>query len=326
MKSEILRMLRESDGYVSGQQLCEDMGVSRTAIWKVIKQLQEEGYGIEAVRNKGYHITEYPDVQSKEELQSLLKTRWAGHQIVYYKETTSTNAQAKAGGEQGAVHGTLVVADEQSAGKGRRGRSWTSPSGSNIYMSLLLRPELEPIKAPMLTLVMAYSIAEAIRRKEELNVKIKWPNDIVLHKKKVCGILTEMSTEIDYINYVVIGVGVNANMTEFPEDLKGKASSLTLDSRSTIKRAELIAEILREFEKNYEKFLEAGDLSWCIRNYNQLLVNQDEDVIIHANGGAYEAHAIGINKEGELLVEKPDKTIEAVFSGEVSVRGINGYV
>lgn len=326
MKTEILRILRESDGHVSGQQLCEQMGVSRTAIWKVIGQLKEDGYRIEAVRNKGYIITEVPDIQSKEELQSILKTSFAGHPVVYFAETDSTNIQAKVLAEQGAAHGTLVLADCQTAGRGRRGRNWVSAKGENIYMSLLLRPDFPPAQASMLTLVMAYSVATTIREKEELHVKIKWPNDIVLRKQKVCGILTEMSTEIDYINYVVIGVGINVNASSFPEDLKGKAMSLSEESRKTIQRSTLTADILLAFEEHYRRFVEAGDLRFMVEEYNRLLVNQDKEVQVLGGKESFAGTALGMNAQGELLVKKEDGTIEHVFSGEVSVRGMYGYV
>ena len=200
MKAEILRLLKETGGYISGQQLCDKFSVSRTAVWKAVEQLKKEGYGIEAVRNKGYRLVESPDIISQAEIESVVKTDWAGRQVIYYDETDSTNIQAKLAGENGAPHGTLVAADRQDAGKGRRGRIWDSPKGQCIYMTLLLRPELEPAKAPMLTLVMALSVAEAVKEQTGLEAKIKWPNDIVLNKKKICGILTEMSTEIDYIH------------------------------------------------------------------------------------------------------------------------------
>lgn len=325
MKAEILRMLREQSEYVSGQQLCETLGVSRTAVWKVINQLKEEGYQIEAVRNKGYHITGYPDRLSPDEVQSLTETKWAGAKVIYYEETDSTNIRAKALAEEGAEHGTLVIAGRQNAGKGRRGRGWISPKGENIYMSILLRPEFEPVKAPMLTLVMAYSVAQALREKEEINAKIKWPNDVVLHKKKICGILTEMSAEIDYINHVVIGVGINTNMEQMEAEIAEKATSLKIEEGRTVMRAGLIAQVMKYFEENYEKFLKDGDLSGIKDAYNGMLVNQDKDVRVLEPGNEYDAHAIGINETGELLVKKEDGSIEKIFAGEVSVRGIYGY-
>ena len=197
MKTEILKLLRESGDYISGQELCGKFGVSRTAVWKVINQLKEEGYGIEAVQNKGYRLNANPDVLSFSELKSRMQTRWAGKNIVYYEETGSTNMDAKLLGEQGAVHGTVVVADKQNAGRGRRGRSWESPAGKDIYFTIMLRPGFEPDKAAGLTLVMALSVAEAVRSCCGLEAGIKWPNDVVLNGKKICGILTEMNVETD---------------------------------------------------------------------------------------------------------------------------------
>ena len=241
-------MLKEADDHISGQQLCEQFQVSRTAVWKVINQLKEEGYQVEAVRNKGYRIIESPDVLTREELAVQIgdATRWAGQEIVCFTETDSTNVRARKLGENGAAHGTLVVAEQQTAGRGRRGRGWESPAGSSIYMSLLLRPEFLPNKAPMLTIVMAYSVATALREQTGLDFRIKWPNDIVLNGKKVVGILTEMSTEIEYINHVVIGVGINVNTEAFPEEICATATSIRRESGKTWRRAELIAAILRQ--------------------------------------------------------------------------------
>ena len=322
MKSEILRLLKESDTYISGQQLCEQFQVSRTAIWKVIDQLKKEGYEIEAVRNKGYRLIDSPDVMSKAEIESLVDTKWAGKNVVYYDEIDSTNNRAKEAGDNGAAHGTLFVADMQVAGKGRRGRVWKSPSGSSI----LLRPDLIPTKAPMLTLVMAQSVAEGIQEVTGLETKIKWPNDIVVNGRKICGILTEMSTEIDYINHVVIGVGINVNQDTFPDDIKATASSLKLELGKSVKRSELIAAVMKSFEKCYEIFIETEDLSGLQELYNSMLVNKDREVKVLEPGNEYKAHAIGINQTGELIVRTPDGKEKEIYAGEVSVRGVYGYV
>lgn len=326
MKAKILKMLRENDGYISGQRLCEEFGVSRTAVWKAINQLKEDGYEVEAVRNKGYHIVDSPDVMTEAELKSLIDTSWAGREVAYYEETDSTNLRIKQLGDEGAPQGTLAVADMQKAGRGRRGRGWVSPPGCSIYMSLLLRPEFPPIKAPMLTLVMAYSVAESIRKCTGLDVQIKWPNDIVLNGKKIVGILTEMSTEIDYINYVVIGVGINVNMDSFSGEIAQTATSLRIETGRKVKRAPIIAEIMRQFEQNYEQFLQTEDLSAIQEAYNDLLVNRDREVRIISGEDSYQAHALGINTLGELQVRRTDGTIEEVYAGEVSVRGVYGYV
>lgn len=321
-------MLKEADDHISGQQLCEQFQVSRTAVWKVVNQLKEEGYQVEAVRNKGYRIIESPDVLTREELAVQIgdATRWAGQEIVCFTETDSTNVRARKLGENGAAHGTLVVAEQQTAGRGRRGRGWESPAGSSIYMSLLLRPEFLPNKAPMLTIVMAYSVATALRKQTGLDFRIKWPNDIVLNGKKVVGILTEMSTEIEYINHVVIGVGINVNTEAFPEEICATATSIRRESGKTWRRAELIAAILRQFEVQYERFVKEEDLAYLREAYDAILVNCNREVRILGEKDGYRAVALGIDDQGELLVRKEDGTVTSVYAGEVSVRGIYGYV
>ena len=319
-------MLLESNDYVSGQQLCEKLGVSRTAVWKAINQLKEEGYQVEAVRNRGYHIVESPDVISKEEIVSMIDTNWAGQEVYYYNITDSTNIRAKQLGDEGAPHGTLVTADQQSAGRGRRGRGWESPPGCSVYMSILLRPDIPPVKAPMLTLVMALSVAGSLKDCTGLDVQIKWPNDIILNGKKLVGILTEMSTEIDYINHVVIGVGINVNMEYLPEEIQDKATSLRLETGHVVRRSELIASTMKQFERYYGLFLESRNLESMREEYNRLLVNRGKEVRILGGKEEYNAVALGINSEGELLVRREDGSEEAVFAGEVSVRGVYGYV
>ena len=330
MKAEILKLLREADGYVSGQQLCEKFGVSRTAVWKVIRQLQEEGYQVEAVRNKGYHIVDSPDVMTKEELDSLMDTQWAGRNIVYYDSVDSTNLRIKQMGDEGALEGTLAVADKQTAGRGRRGRSWDSPSGSSIYMSLLLRPEIEPDQAPMLTLVMALSVAEGIMDCGDScgnpDVKIKWPNDIVYQGKKLCGILTEMSADMDQIHYVIVGIGINVQMTDFPKEIQNTATSLKLVTGKTLLRNELLAKVLEEFEVLYEQFVSAESLKNLKAEYESRLANKDNRVNVLAPSGAWQGICLGIKEDGALLVQREDGKVEEVIAGEVSVRGIYGYV
>ncbi len=326
MKTEILRLLKEDGGYISGQQICNRFAVSRTAVWKAVEQLKKEGYEIEAVRNKGYRLIGSPDIISQAEIQSMVKTKWAGRNIIYYDETDSTNIQAKLAGEKGAVHGTLAVADRQVAGKGRRGRSWDSPKGMCVYMTLLQRPEIAPVKAPMLTLVMALSVAEAIRQETGMAAEIKWPNDIVLNKKKLCGILTEMSTEIHEINYVVTGVGINVNQEKFSGEIQERATSLLIESGRRIRRSELIAAVMERYEENYEVFMKTEDLSGLQEKYNRMLVNYNKEVRVLEPKGEYNAHAAGINPQGELIVTTSEGEEKHIFAGEVSVRGIYGYV
>ena len=274
MKGEILKLLKETDGYVSGQELCRRFGVSRTAVWKVINQLKEEGYEIEAVRNRGYALKGAGDVLSEAELLSCLKTEWAGGRTVYFDATDSTNIQARRLAEAHAPHGTLVVSDRQDGGKGRRGRSWASPSGVGIWMSLILRPEIAPSSASMLTLAAALAVREGIQEETGLSPLIKWPNDLVLNGKKICGILTEMSTELMEIQYVITGIGINVNQREFPPEIRDTATSLSLEAGRSFRRSSLIAAILKAFEKDYEAFLKTGDLSLLLEEYNACLVNR----------------------------------------------------
>lgn len=325
MKEKILKCLREAEDYVSGQELCRMLGVSRTAIWKVMNQLKDEGYVIDAVKNKGYKLIQTPDIVTAEEVDSLLETEWAGHPVVYEEEQESTNQTAKMLAEQGASHGTLVVAERQVSGRGRRGRPWHSPKGSGIWMSILLRPQIHPMSASMLTLVAAMAVYDAISSRVE-GCAIKWPNDIVINGRKVCGILTEMSSELDNIHYVVIGIGVNVNTDDFPEDIAAVAASMHVITGEYYKRAEIIADVWKSFEKYYDQFLQTENLSLMVESYNQRLVNMGRKVYIEERGSQYEGTACGIDSEGALLVEKTDGTRTAVISGEVSVRGVLGYV
>lgn len=326
MKSEILTALRETDGYVSGQELCEKFGVSRTAVWKAINQLKKEGYEIEAVTNRGYHIVSVPDVLSENELSSIRKTKWAGKKIYYFDVIDSTNVKANHLAEEGAGHGTLVVADRQEAGRGRRGRSWDSPPNTGIFMTLLLKPEeIAPNNASMLTLVAALAVARAVKRISGLDAGIKWPNDIVVNGKKICGILTEMSAQIDYVNHIIIGIGINVHNEEFPDELKERATSIYLESGKRVHRAELIEAVWEEFEDCYEKFLETQDLSQLITEYDRHLANRNVKVRVLDPKEPFEGMAQGITARGELIVDTWESR-KLVSSGEVSVRGIYGYV
>lgn len=326
MKSKILNRLRGAEEFVSGQQLCEEFGVSRTAVWKAINQLKEEGYEIEAVHNKGYRLLGCPDIISAEEVKSRLHTTWAGCEVNYFNTLDSTNICAKRMAEEGALNGTLVIADEQTAGRGRCGRAWKTPKGTAIAMTLLMRPNLRPEKASMLTLIMGMAVTKAVNELYGLNCQIKWPNDVVWEGKKICGILVEMSAEMNAIHYLVIGCGINANVTEFPEELKEKAISLRMITGHEVDRAQIIQRSLEWLEEYYQKFEETNDMSGLMEEYNQMLVNIGNKVCVLDPCGEYRGMALGINDAGELRVEKEDGTIENVYAGEVSVRGVYGYI
>lgn len=327
MKEEVLRALRNTDGYVSGQELCEKLGVSRTSIWKAIKSLREDGYEIDAVSNRGYKVIGCPDTIAEEEIASRLKTKRMGKKIIYFSSVDSTNAYARRIGEEGAQDGTLVIADEQTAGRGRWGRHWVTPPKTAIAFTLLLRPDLPPSHISMVTLVMGLAVCNAIHQLYDLPVGIKWPNDVVIGGKKVCGILTEMSAEMDGVHYIVIGVGINTNLTSFPDQIRDVATSLQLQLGHPVDRAEVLVKVIELFEEYYEKFEKDGDLRSLQDIYNEELLNRNQKVRVLDPYGEYTGIALGIDHEGQLLVKRDDDgSTVRVWSGEVSVRGIYGYV
>ena len=325
MRTELLTMLRETNEYVSGQKVCETFGVSRTAVWKAINQLRKNGYEIEAVSNKGYRLISIPDILNQNELLSRRKTKWVGVDTLCYDTIDSTNAQAKRLAEEGYGNGTLIVADHQEAGRGRRGRSWESPAGTTISMTLLLKPDINPNNASMITLVSALAVAKAITQLTGVPAGIKWPNDIVMNGKKVCGILTEMSAQFDYVNHIVVGIGINVNTESFPEEIKDMATSLRLETGKFISRAELIEAVWEQFEEVYEIYLQTQDLQNLIKDYNARLVNMHQRVKVLDPKEPFEGNARGITPRGELMVDTWESR-KLVSSGEVSVRGIYGYV
>lgn len=296
---------------------------------------------------------------NQETIKNAINTKWAGSTVHFAEITDSTNLWAKelareefakkelvsgevesvcgcvsgseneavyaAGEKYAAGHGTLVVAEQQTAGRGRLGRKWVSPAGSCVMMSLILRPAFAPQYAPMLTLVMGLSVAQAMK-KLGIDVSIKWPNDAVVSGKKICGILTEMSLEGISIREVVIGVGINVNLETIDEEIKDVASSLYLETEKRYDRNEIINLVMQQFEINYEKYAETLDLTYLVDDYNSLLINKDKQVRVLDPKEPFEGIARGINVQGELLVEREDGEVVAVGAGEVSVRGLYGYV
>lgn len=326
IRYEILRTLRESRDSISGQELSRQLGITRTAVWKHIRALEEEGYEIEAVNRKGYRLAGVPDTIAAREVQSRLETKRMGKEICYFSTIGSTNQYAKKIAEEGAADGTLVIADEQTDGRGRSGRHWVTPPAEAISFTLILRPNLAPEKISMITLVMGLAVAHAIQALYGLDAGIKWPNDVVINGKKLCGILTEMSAEIDQVHYVVIGVGINANLTHFPEEIRDTATSLKLELGREVNRAELIAAVMRKFEFLDGLFEKSGSLETIAEAYNRICVNAGRQVRVLDPKGEYTGQALGIDSSGSLLVKREDGTLRRVRSGEVSVRGIYGYV
>lgn len=245
---------------------------------------------------------------------------------IHYEKIDSTNNEAKRLAEAGAADRTLITADYQESGKGRRGRSWEMPAGSSVIMTLILRPQIRPEHVSAVTLVMGLAVAQACRSFCKVDAKIKWPNDVVVGSRKICGVLTEMNCGADGIHYLVLGVGINGNIEEFPLELQDKATSLYLLTGKPLDREGLAAACLEQFEQYYSRFLETEDVSLMLDEYNSLLAGKDAAVRVLEPGNEYCGISRGINAAGELLVEREDGRVEAVYAGEVSVRGLYGYI
>ncbi len=326
MKKKILNILRKSkDEYISGERLSEELGITRAGIWKHIKSLKEAGYVIESISNRGYKLISTPDIIDSEEILPLLTTKYIGRIFIHFDEVDSTNVQCRRACSNNPIEGMVVAAEEQTSGRGRLGRSWISPKGTGIWMSIVLKPNISPMVAPRATLIGAAAVYTALKDMG-ISVGIKWPNDIVINGKKICGILTEMNAEIERVNYVIMGIGINVNMESFPDELKEKATSLKNELGNEVDRKKLVANILNNFEVFYEEFKNTGDISRVIEicKEGSLLINKEVRVI-NGNNEVI-CTVIDIDDEGELIVKHKDGTIKRVISGEVSVRGIYGYV
>lgn len=333
MKEKILRALHSAgDRYVSGAWLCEQFGVSRQAVWKNIVSLKENGFEIESVTKKGYRLSAVPDKLYAPDILSRLPQNCICRKAECFQTIDSTNTKAKQLAEFGEAEGTLVTAEEQTAGKGRRGRNWESEPGVGIWMTLLLRPTLLPVRVSALTLLAALALVRAVKEVCRIDAEIKWPNDVIVAKKKICGILTEMSSEENYVHYVVVGIGINANTTSFSKEVEETATSLYLQTGRKTDRAALTAAWVEKFCNYYEEFLKIQDLSFVIDEYNQVLANRDKEVRVYYGmyrqaslEGTEVGVAKGIDSDGALLVEIGGQ-VKRIVSGEVSVRGLHGYV
>ncbi len=319
MKDQILRMFKEAKGeFLSGESLSQALQCSRTAIWKHIEELRVEGYQFEAVRRSGYRLVAVPDIPYPEEVMSGLDTRILGKVVHFFPTIDSTQHRAHALAKEGAPEGTVVIADEQVGGKGRLGRVWHSPPSTGISMSLLLRPKLELHRCPQLTLLAAVALVEAIRQETGLPVTIKWPNDILLNGKKICGILTELNAESDCINYLIIGMGINVNTPSFPEEIGQIATSLMLEKGEPVKRVKLIQNILGKLEDLYAQYLEEGFAPIKAR-WESHAISIGKRVIIRQLSGTMVGMALGIDDDGVLLVQKDDGSLEKVYSADIEI-------
>jgi len=318
----ILRLFREAgNDFVSGALISRELQVSRTAVWKYIKGLRTAGYVIEAIPSRGYQLVSTPNILSEEELREKIQTALIGRQLICSTATASTNADAFRLAEEGAEEGTVVIADAQSGGKGRMGRIWSSPPGINLYCSVVLRPAVKPYQAPQLTFLSAVAVARAIELTTALQPEIKWPNDVLIGGRKVAGLLNEMSAETDGINFVILGIGVNLNMTadQFPADLRAPATSLLLELGRPVNRAQFAATMLHELDRLYAQFLQYG--FGPVRDEWQQRCNANGREVSVSDGGAETKRGMfdGIDGDGAMLIRFPNGVVERIISGDVRV-------
>lgn len=319
----ILEILRNEEGFVSGEQIGKRLNITRAAIWKGIKKLREEGYEIEAVTNKGYRLILHETMYNAREISAGLTTKKMGHPLYFYEETDTTNARIRDLAQRdAALEGTVAIAEYQSAGRGRRGRAWSAPGGSGIWMSFLLRPPIQPEDASVITLLAGLAVGEALQLETGLAPEIKWPNDILFRGKKAVGILTEMECEMQETHFVTVGIGVNVNMQEFPREIQAVATSLYLESGRIFSRKALVQRILLVFEEMYDKYLEAGcSFAPFLAQYRKHCITLGKEVEILGRETFF-ARAVDITPQGELVVLREDTgQEEVIFSGEVSIRG-----
>nr|WP_122012311.1 biotin--[acetyl-CoA-carboxylase] ligase [Maliibacterium massiliense] len=329
MRDTILdTLICNAEQYVSGQQMCEQFGVTRAAIWKHIKALQQSGYEIEASPKKGYKLIGLPDALQPVLVLRGMHTQTIGQNIDYKQEMANTNARAKKLAEQGAPAGTVVLTEQQTQGRGRLGRTWFSPAGSGVWMSVLLRPEMNAGDAMKITMLTGLAVARAIETVSGIRAGIKWPNDIVIGQKKVCGILTEMNANVDGVEWVVVGIGVNVNMRaeDMPEELRKTATSLYMERGLETSRLEMVRNICYEMELLLDEYQRTGDFVPILNDYRSYSVTLGQTVRVTGAEGAFIGTAAEFDDEGVLLVQLEDGTVKRVLSGDVSVRGVMGYV
>lgn len=325
---EVLNLLKKDrNDFISGQLISEKLGVSRTAIWKYMKALKDEGYTIDSSSKKGYKLINCPDILTFEEIKNYLNTKYIGKKIIHFESIGSTNSEAKKLAEQGEENGTVITAEEQTAGRGRIGRAWSSPKYKSICFSILLRPDTSPMEVPKITQIIA---AAAIKGLKELKIKakIKWPNDIVIDGKKVCGILTEMSGELNKVNYVVTGIGINANLDrgDFAKDILNKATSLKIQTGVAIDRKVLLGTILNKFEYLYEEFIQKGTIESSIKICKDNSAAIGKNIRIIQNKNERQAKAVNLAEDGGLIVQYENGSFEKLICGEISIRGLNEYI
>ncbi|MEI7999238.1 MAG: biotin--[acetyl-CoA-carboxylase] ligase [Candidatus Omnitrophota bacterium] len=315
MQAKIIQFLKQADGYVSGEEMSQQLNMSRAAIWKYMQELRAQGYEIEAVPHLGYQLVASPDKLFPHEIQFNLNTKLIGQKIFSFDSLGSTMDEAFLLGMEGTPEGTIVCAEGQTKGRGRLGRVWVSPKGKGIYCSLILRPKLPPTQMPQITLMIAVALAEAIKHKTSLQPTIKWPNDLFIGSKKLAGILTELHAEVDQVKFIVVGIGLNVNALS--SQLLDTATSLKIETKGALNRVEIFQEILRSIELWYYKLLKGHFdevLEYCRENSATL----KKRVRVHDPAGDVEGEAVGIDIDGGILIRRDSGSIIKKMAGDIT--------
>ena len=318
-RNKLIHLLANNDDqYISGQALSEKLNISRSAIWKQMKGLEKAGYQIEGKSKLGYRILSYPDNINEYTLQWGLNTKWLGNKIIHKETTESTQYVAHQLAQENSEHGTVIIADEQTKGKGRMNREWHSTKEKGIWMSIVLRPPILPYKAPQLTLLTATVIADVIHSHTKIRPQIKWPNDILIHNNKVAGILTEMQAEQDQIQYVVIGIGLNVNQkdTDLPRNIANKATSLQIETSMEWDIKKIIQEILLTFEDRYTSYIENG-FSNIKKEWESYGYKIGKEIWIKTLQNQWQATFLGLAEDGALLIKSNEGVISKLYSAEI---------
>ncbi len=320
MSGQIIEFLRNSDDFISGEEISRLLGITRAGVWKRVKSLRQKGYLIEASPSKGYRLLYSPDILTENEIRAAVKGNIIGREVIFFESTTSTNDRAMEFGQKGYPEGVLVIADTQEKGKGRLGRTWFSPSGVNLYFSVLLRPTFSPKDAALLTLMAAVATVSGIKKNAGLDASIKWPNDILIRDKKVGGILTEMKSDMDRINFVVLGIGINVNLRlgSLHKNIRSIATSLKQETRKSINRTELLGQVLRELEYWYKALLRDRKEP-LLDEWRAMSSTLGNKVSVRTKDRVISGIAEDIAKDGELIVRLPSGLIEKVYAGEVTI-------
>jgi BirA family biotin operon repressor/biotin-[acetyl-CoA-carboxylase] ligase len=302
---------------VPGPKIATEIGVTRSTVWMYMEKLRALGVEIKGHPASGYQLQKLPDILVPSLIRPELGENEIGHRIVHYFRTDSTNDVALNLATQGAAHGTVVLAEEQTAGRGRLGRSWYSEKSSGIYASIILRPPLAPAAAPVLTLLAGVATQQAVRSTTGLPVDIRWPNDLLLNGKKVCGILTEMSAELDRLHAVVLGIGLNVNHREMPPELKEIATSLRMEGRKSYSRAQILVAMLKELERKYRLLLDEGSDA-IVRAWTAASTYaKGKRIRVRSEAGEYLATTVGLEPSGALRIRREDGREESLVAGEI---------